>query len=192
MSLFKWLNRKQMKKLFPKGSVFNDRIELGEGTRINGPIVIKGEGACVIGKYCAFGADIRIITSNHAMNTPNIQIRLQRRIGARSIAEAGADVQIGHNVWIGDAVIILPGISIGDGAVIGAGAVVTKNVAPFAVVAGCPAMELRKRFSEKVINELQQIKWWEWDEARMKRNVEFFNLDLTGYGGPSLMNVINS
>ena len=133
-------SRKQLKKLLPEGSVFNERVEIGKGTRINGPITIKGEGNCEIGRYCAFGSDIRIITSNHSMNTANVQIKLQRRIGACDISEKGADVDIGHNVWIGDSAIILPGISIGHGAVIGAGAVVTRDVADFSVVAGCPAI----------------------------------------------------
>ncbi len=172
-------SRKQLKKLLPEGSVFNERVEIGKGTRINGPITIKGEGNCEIGRYCAFGSDIRIITSNHSMNTANVQIKLQRRIGACDISEKGADVDIGHNVWIGDSAIILPGISIGHGAVIGAGAVVTRDVADFSVVAGCPAKLIKKRFSDQLIDELLQIQWWHWDEERMKRNVEFFNLDLT-------------
>jgi len=113
------------------------------------------------------------------MNTANVQIKLQRRIGACDISEKGADVDIGHNVWIGDSAIILPGISIGHGAVIGAGAVVTRDVADFSVVAGCPAKLIKKRFSDQLIDELLQIQWWHWDEERMKRNVEFFNLDLT-------------
>ena len=190
MDMASRVKRRRMKKRLPKGSVFNDRLAIGEGSRVNGPIVIKGEGACSIGKYSAFGADIKIITSNHAMDTANIQIKLQRRIGARSIAECGADVQVGHNVWIGDSVIILPGVSIGDGAVIGAGAIITKDVLPFSVVVGAPAKELKKRFSNQIVDELLQIKWWFWDEDRMRRNRDFFDLNLAEYNGESLLDII--
>lgn len=53
--------------------------------------------------------------------------------------ESARPITIGDDVWIGGGAIVLPGITVGDGAVIGAGAVVTRDVAPYAVVAGNPA-----------------------------------------------------
>lgn len=55
-------------------------------------------------------------------------------------------MNIGNDVWIGHGAIVLPGRSIGDGAVVAAGAVVTKDVAPYAIVAGTPARPIRRRF----------------------------------------------
>ncbi|HLZ16792.1 MAG TPA: DapH/DapD/GlmU-related protein [Cyclobacteriaceae bacterium] len=77
--------------------------------------------------------------------------------------------QIGHDVWIGANAYIKSGVVIGNGAVIGAGAVVTKDVAAYSIVAGVPAKEIRKRFSEDQILQLQNEKWWEWDEAELQQ-----------------------
>ncbi|MBI5204619.1 MAG: CatB-related O-acetyltransferase [Nitrospirae bacterium] len=87
-------------------------------------------------------------------------------------------VIIGNDVWIGDSVIILPGVQVGDGAIIGAGSVVTKNVPPYTIVGGVPAKKIRDRFSDKIKEQLLQIKWWDWPEEKIKANREFFMTDL--------------
>lgn len=61
----------------------------------------------------------------------------------------------------------MPGITIGDGAIVGAGAVVTKDVPPYAIVAGVPAKTLRYRFDEAIIKELLELKWWELEPEQM-------------------------
>jgi maltose O-acetyltransferase len=58
-------------------------------------------------------------------------------------------IKIGRHVWIATNAMILPGVTIGDGAVIGAGSVVSKNVEPYAIVAGNPAVKIKDR----VLNE---------------------------------------
>jgi len=72
------------------------------------------------------------------------------------------DTVIGHDVWIGAEAIVMPGIRIGNGAVIGTRAVVTRDVAPYAVVAGNPAKTIRWRFDEGHIALLQDMAWWNW------------------------------
>lgn len=67
---------------------------------------------------------------------------------------------IGNDVWIGSDVTILNGLSIGDGAIIGAGSVVTKNIDPYAIVAGNPARVIKYRFEKDVVREFLEIKWW--------------------------------
>ena len=163
----------------PRGSHVSKRCRIGAGTRINGPVLIKGKAPCTVGKYCAFGDGVRIITSDHKMNTANIQLNLQNRIGGDHDPIEKRPVTIGNNVWVGDAALILSGVTVGDGAVIGAGAVVTKDVEPFTIVAGCPARLIRKRFSDPMIAKLLAIRWWDWAETRILRNQEFFNADLS-------------
>ena len=83
-------------------------------------------------------------------------------------------VTIGNDVWIGANVCILPGISIGDGAVLAAGAVITKDVPPYAIVGGVPAKVIKYRFSEDIIKKLLKIKWWNWEEEKVKKNKDLF------------------
>lgn len=83
--------------------------------------------------------------------------------------QPAARVVIGHDVWIGRSAIVLPGVRIGDGAVVGAGAVVTKDVAPYAIVAGNPARLIRFRFDATTVDRLQAVRWWDQDEAALRR-----------------------
>jgi carbonic anhydrase/acetyltransferase-like protein (isoleucine patch superfamily) len=71
-------------------------------------------------------------------------------------------------VWIGHGAIVLPGRSVGTGAVIAAGAVVTKDVVPYAIVAGNPARVVRLRFSEPIAARLERLKWWDWSHERLR------------------------
>jgi len=84
-------------------------------------------------------------------------------------------VEIGNDVWIGNNVMIMDGLRIGDGAVIAAGSIVTKDVAPYSVVAGTPARHSKFRFTEDQINFLLEFKWWEKDFEWIKENFKDFS-----------------
>ncbi len=76
--------------------------------------------------------------------------------------------EIGNDVYIGNGAFILPGVKIGDGAVIAARAVVTKDVPPYAVVAGVPADIKKYRFDLDIIEELLSLQWWEYAPWQLK------------------------
>lgn len=168
--------------------------EIGDYTRINGKIAIRGGRAnVIIGKYCAIGQDITIITANHIMGRPSIHMEFYiRNFGERpmDLWEDRGPVMIGNDVWVGDSAIILPGVSIGDGAIIGAGAVVTKNVPPYTIVGGVPAKIIRDRFSDAIKKQMLQIRWWDWPEEKIKANKEFFMMDLEKAGNIDLISCI--
>ena len=81
------------------------------------------------------------------------------------------DIIIGNDVWIGYEAVIMAGVTIGDGAMIGTRAVVTKDVPPYTIVGGVPAKLIRTRFSAEVISSLLKIKWWEWSDERICKNI---------------------
>lgn len=95
------------------------------------------------------------------------------RNGSNSQRMSGmlGDIVIGNDVWIGYEAVILAGVTIGDGAIIGTRALVTRDVAPYTIVGGVPARELRLRFPEETIAELLTLKWWDWPIELIQSNL---------------------
>lgn len=83
-------------------------------------------------------------------------------------------VIIGNDVWIGEAVFINDGLKVGTGSVIGAHSVVTKDVPPYAIVAGAPAKIIRYRFDDQTIQKLLSSKWWEWPDEKISSVSQYF------------------
>src|SRR5262245_34182674 len=129
-----------------------------------------------IGKFCSIAANTRInalehpverLTQHKVSYRPNEYFRylgvdegFRRRRQAKRVA-------IGHDAWIGHGAVIMPGVTVGNGAVVGANAVVTRDVAPFTIVAGSPARMLRHRFSEAGAARIEALAWWDWPEERL-------------------------
>jgi len=149
-----------------------------------------GEKAVLrIGRYTSVAPSVTVfIGGNHrtdCVTTYPIQLLAEfwPDIAVPAALSTGkGDVEIGHDVWIGDNAIIMSGLSIGHGAVVGAGAVVTKDVAPYAIVAGNPAREIRRRFADGDIARLLAIDWWNWPDARVRSALPFLaSGDLTAF-----------
>lgn len=123
-----------------------------------------------IGRYCSIGELVYIglgshrtgaITTSPALGSSffdwHSELRLSRETSSFS------PVRVGHDVWIGTGSIVMGGLTVGNGAVIGAGSVVTKDVAPYTIVAGTPAKAIKQRFPDPVIDRLLQIQPWNYD-----------------------------
>ncbi len=85
-------------------------------------------------------------------------------------------VVVGHDVWIGHGATILPGVTIGNGAAVGAGAVVTRDVEPYAIVAGVPAEPLKHRFSREIGQRMDALAWWDWSHGALRAALEDFRM----------------
>jgi virginiamycin A acetyltransferase len=155
-------------------------IKIDDNTRINGPINIRGDGACKIGKYCAIGHDVNILTSDHEHVYPNLQVAMYEKMDfSKTISSKTNGVDVGNNVRISDRAIILGNISIGNGALIAAGSVINSDVPKYAIVAGNPAKIIKYRFEQDKIDCLEKLQWWNWDKEKIHRNKSFFSLDLS-------------
>lgn len=170
---------KDFKNVHPD-SLIGRFTKIGEGTRINGPCIIssKANAPVTIGKYCAIGYNLKIRVKNHHTCYVNQQDNFQNNHKFPSL-DKQSPITIGHNVWIGDNVTILSGVTVGNGAVLGAGAVVTRDIEPYGIAVGVPASIIKYRFSDKIIKQLQRIEWWNWSEAKIERNRNFFETDFS-------------
>ncbi|MCI8326447.1 MAG: CatB-related O-acetyltransferase [Lachnospiraceae bacterium] len=134
-----------------------------------------------IGKLCSIVRGVKFLfnSANHVLTSlstyPFPLFFEEWGLEGRNVTQAWdnkGDIHIGNDVWIGYEAVILAGVTIGDGAVIGARAVVTKDVSPYTIVGGVPARPIKKRFSDKKIDRLLQIKWWDWSEEKIASHVK--------------------
>ena len=130
----------------------------------------------VIGSFCAFatGTTFLMDGANHPMGgLSTIPFDIfgdpwAEGFSSRDVTdEDRGDTAVGHDVWIGYGATIMPGVNIGAGAIIAAKSVVTRDVAPYSVVAGNPAREVRRRFDEDTVTRLLTAGWWDWPTDRI-------------------------
>ena len=135
-----------------------------------------------IGRFCSIACGAKFIfnAANHALDSlstypfPIFFEEWGLPIDCASIAKAWdnhGSITIGNDVWIGYEAVILSGVTVGDGAVIGTRALVTKDVPPYTIMGGTPAKPIRRRFGEETIALLEKIRWWDWDEEKIRRNI---------------------
>lgn len=131
----------------------------------------------ILGKYNSIGRDCNFfLHANHRLDWITTSSQLLGLVSPE-IAEmhmkmghptCKGDIIIENDVWIGAKSTIMSGVKIHNGSVVGAGSVVTKDVSPYAIVVGNPARIVKYRFSEKIIESLLKISWWDWTEDRIK------------------------
>lgn len=130
-----------------------------------------------IGDYVAIGAEAVILMGgNHTHRTDWVSLYPFLDVIGEAYIGKG-DTVIGDGAWIGMRAMIMPGVTLGEGAVIASGAIVTKDVAPYTIVAGNPARPVRQRFSETDIETLLGLGIYQWEKAKFEALRRFICAD---------------
>lgn len=164
------------KEIYVKPTITNKNIIVGDFTYIADSEFEShvthhydfNKDKLIIGKFCQIAAGVEFVMNgaNHQMNAVStfpfytLEGWEQTPPSPDDLPLKG-DTVIGNDVWIGQNATILPGVRIGDGAIIGASSVVGSDVEPYSIVAGNPARLIRKRFSDELIDILEELKWWD-------------------------------
>ena len=136
---------------------------------------------CRIGRYCSLANHVSIGLAGHPMGWASTSPAFYLGGGGAAPGALGSlqhnpspqVTTIGNDVWVGQDVLIKPGVVIGNGAVIGMGSVVTKDVPPYAVVAGNPARLIKMRFAPELVERLEMSRWWDIDPSVLKQYALF-------------------
>ena len=164
------------KEIYVKPTITNKNIIVGDFTYIADSefeshvthLYDWNNDKLIIGKFCQFASGVEFIMNgaNHQMNAvstfPFYTLEgWEQTPPSKEDLPLKGDTVIGNDVWIGQNAVILPGVHIGDGAIIGANSVVGSNVDPYTIVAGNQARVIRKRFNDKLIQTMEELKWWD-------------------------------
>jgi phosphonate metabolism protein (transferase hexapeptide repeat family) len=172
-------------------STFGAYCEVGEGSRVLNS-TFEDYAYCdrladiantTVGKFANIAAMTRIGPTDHPMGNASLHHFLYRSSyywddtpddAAFMARRAARRTVIGPDTWIGHGAVVKPEVTLGAGAVVASGAVVTKDVAPYMIVAGVPARVLRPRFPAAVAERLMRLAWWDWDHDRLRAALEDF------------------
>ncbi|MDG1282783.1 MAG: chloramphenicol acetyltransferase [Pseudorhodobacter sp.] len=166
-------------------SRFGAYVEIGKGSRVAhsqfGDYSYCDRYADIanaqIGKFSNIAAFSRIGATDHPLHTAACHHFLYRsadywddteRDEAFFAHRKSRVAFIGHDTWIGAEAMIKPEVTLGHGAVVAAGAVVTKDVAPYTIVAGTPAKPLRLRQPPEIADRLIALAWWDWPHDALR------------------------
>lgn len=163
------------KNAVPDRCNFSGSIKIGYATTLGCNNFFSGKIA--IGKYCQIGSDVAIHATNHPIKYLSTYVNKNLFKGELKTLREKYEINIGNDVWIGHNVIILGNVTIGNGAILAAGAIVTKDVEPYTIVAGVPAKPIKKRFSELIIQEIEDLKWWDLSETELEKIKPLFFKD---------------
>ncbi len=172
-------------------STFGAYVEIGAGSRIQNTTFhdyaycdrLSDIANTTVGKFANIAAMTRIGPTDHPMEKASLHHFLYRSSyywddaaddPGTFAARAARRTSLGPDCWIGHGAIIKPEVTIGAGAVVASGAVVTRDVAPYMIVAGVPATPLRARFSADIADRLLALAWWDWPHERLRAALEDF------------------
>lgn len=130
-------------KTLPITTIENPKdIKIGNNVWISKNVALYAHNGIKIGNDVIIAKDVSLISGDHDFSDK------EKKINQQGMKKSSKPIVIGDDVWIGEKAIVLKSVTVGKGGIIGAGAVVTKDVPPFSVVAGNPAVVIKRRESK--------------------------------------------
>lgn len=170
----KWRNLNQHNFTIPRNVFPQELVRIGKNTY--GDIYVlafNNKYTCTIGNYCSIAPEVAfILSADHNLDTFSTYPFKVKILGEKYEGTSKGNITVADDVWIGFRATILSGVTIGQGAVVAAGALVTKDVPPYAIVAGVPAHIVKYRFDENIITQLLKIDYSRIDEHFVKENID--------------------
>lgn len=172
-------------------ATFGKFVEIGRGTRLAHSYFddyAYCDRSCdianaTVGKFANIAAFVRIGATDHPMDKASLHHFHYRSGDYFDDAEHDdawlahrrtRRAVIGHDTWLGHGAQVRPEVTIGHGTVIAGGAIVTKDVAPYMIVAGIPAVPLRARFTPNIADRFMALAWWDWPHDALRTALEDF------------------
>lgn len=170
---------------------FGTFVEIGRGTRL-AHCHFDDYAYCdrycdvanaAVGKFANIAAFVRIGATDHPMDKASLHHFHYRSGDYFDDADHDEDwfahrrarrAVIGHDTWLGHGAQVRPEVTIGHGAVVAGGAIVTKDVPPYMIVAGIPAVPLRARFTADIADRLMALAWWDWPHDQLRNALTDF------------------
>jgi acetyltransferase-like isoleucine patch superfamily enzyme len=165
------------------GVVLDKKVKIGAYSFIGAGVLI-GPATAAIGKFCSIGSGSVIGPNSHDLKkvttstVPFVAATPEEFSGCRTADKSALyrdykaqlnqyKALIEDDVWLGHNAIVMPGVRVGTGAVVGSAAVVTKDVAPYSIVAGVPAKLVRMRFAPATVDALLEHRLYQRDPDQL-------------------------
>ena len=179
------LRKKKKSTFFTKDALAGRGFKIGDFSYGAPKVFHWGEPAQLeIGRFCSIAQEVNIfLGGNHRIDWVTtypfsaINYTFPDWTQLQGHPSSKGDIIIGNDVWIGYGASIMSGVKIGDGAVIGAKAVVSRDVKPYEIVAGNPAVAIKKRFSDDIIEKLLELQWWNLSQEEINEIVPLLMAD---------------
>lgn len=203
LSKERYFKKVSLFSIWDKTSVISPKTYIAMGVRLSESSIgdytrvrhFAAVYATSVGKFCRIGKDVKFGVAQHPTNLISTNLMFYRKNQIKNdwvrtiVYEEYKKIKVGNDVWVGEGAMIMGGVTIGDGAIVASRAVVTKDVPPYAIVAGIPARVVKYRFSEEVIEKLLEVQWWNLSDAEIEKALPIFTKpditvqDLTEYFG---------
>lgn len=169
-----WIKRNPNSDIIPNSVIPFELVEVGKASYGELNIITFGRDTkLLIGNYVSIANEVTFLLDvehyiDHISTYP-FKVKILKSQEYEAFSKG--NIVIEDDAWIGYRSTIMSGVKIGKGAVVAAGSVVTKDVPPYSIVGGVPAKVIKYRFTEEIINELNNLNYKKLCEEQINSNI---------------------